>query len=306
MIRTFRFWLLAILAISFAACGKEKSVDSTDGERSGVFSMKIDGKQWIADEVSAAITADGYLVISGQSASKISFSIKLKADKPGKYQLDPSTKDDFVGIMIDQSGATTIPYGTGFGNDPNNAGGIVEITEIDNTSKILSGKFQLKVLSADGSNKVLTLTEGLIENLSFASSNNPGGPGNPGTGSGTFAAKVNGTAFPVSIVSGTSGFGLLSITALSGGGNTLLLSMPAAITAGTYNLAGSLGYIAAYSEGITQYQTVVSGELIITEHNTATKTIKGTFNFKVKKNATDNFDITEGSFSVTYVEVQVP
>lgn len=295
MIRTFRFWLLAILAISFAACGKEKSIDSTDGEGSGVFRMKIDGTQWTADKVAAAaLTADGYLMISGENSNKKSFSITLKTDKPGKFQLAPDTDADFLAMLLDESAGSPVPFSTSFGANSSEAGGIVEITKVDKTTKKISGKFELKVRAVDGTTK--TLTEGVIENLSYSSAGDPGTP-NPGV-SGKYTAKIDGVQWSATLATEANLVsGKLSITGLSND-KTLVLLQLQGTTPGTYTLDPSADHYATlvYNQGagptyLSTSATTAGGTVELTKYDEATKKVSGTFTLKL-------FDAT-GSSSKT-------
>ncbi len=82
---------------------------------------------------------------------------------------------------------------------------------------------------------------------------------------------------------------------------SLLLLVPANITAGTYNIGPTGDIQGTFSGGLTASYAADSGKLIITEHNTGDKRIKGTFDFdatNVISGAASVF--TDGEFNLVY------
>ncbi len=81
---------------------------------------------------------------------------------------------------------------------------------------------------------------------------------------------------------------------------TVTMTLPDSITPGTYSMNG-FEYYGIYLDGTNSLGSV-SGTLKILEHNTATKRIRGNFNFKAESPLNTNIasSLTEGYFSVEY------
>lgn len=135
-------------------------------------------------------------------------------------------------------------------------------------------------------------------------------PVNPGSDN-KFFAKVDGQDYNPGFVTGlVSGFTqTLLITGSMGDGEEIQLQIPAAVTPGTYvldfNLANS--YYAYYqrSDVDEDYGFSDGGTLTIISNDVAGKKIKGSFSFNTDPFLSDGstFQITEGSFEITYTEI---
>jgi hypothetical protein len=129
------------------------------------------------------------------------------------------------------------------------------------------------------------------------------------TGSNTFAVKVDGTALVPTQITGISAFGKVSIVA-SDGTKSVSITVPTTAVAGNYTMDffGSeyIGqYNPTFSTTATNYfvASTATSKLTITEHNTTTKSLKGTFNFKATDfvgTSTKTYLLTEGTFAVKY------
>ncbi len=160
----------------------------------------------------------------------------------------------------------------------------------------MSGSFSIKVFRPiDGQEK--NITEGVFTNISYET--NPLPPANV---SDTFRVKADGAQFPVSSVMAVSAFGMISVSASDQAvSKTVGLSFKSTITPGSYNFSlFGMDYIAQYNIG-TSYLVGSSGTLMILEHNTTTKKIRGNFSFKAAEIVgSKTADLTEGYFSVSY------
>lgn len=82
---------------------------------------------------------------------------------------------------------------------------------------------------------------------------------------------------------------------------TLMLVLPANVTAGTYDIEAFGDVQVSYSGGSTSLYTAKSGKVVVTEHDTAGKRIKGTFEFEGEdafNGGTASFK--DGEFNVAY------
>ena len=114
-------------------------------------------------------------------------------------------------------------------------------------------------------------------------------------------AQINGKPYEAVHVSGfiTPGLHTLLLTGAMGTGEDIQLFLPEDIAAGTYDFTTIQG---KYQENEEESGFAVSGALTIASHNTTSKNIKGTFYFTTKPLLEGNpsFDVTEGSFDISY------
>jgi Family of unknown function (DUF6252) len=126
----------------------------------------------------------------------------------------------------------------------------------------------------------------------------------PATGSNTFSFKVDGTKFTPKQILAKKVENLVLLTATDGT-QTLILTVLASSKAGDYNMDLGGDYAANFTPtlaGTTAFAAEsATSKLTITEHNTTTKHLKGSFNFKgVELIGSASKMITEGVFDVTY------
>jgi hypothetical protein len=259
--------------------------------------MKIDGQQWVANTSAGATILAGYIVIQGLSNDNRSFLIQLGDNGVATYQLDQQSAG--VAFLTDANDASGNPYTTNQGTSASDAGGTVIVTKIDQVNKTISGTFSFKMFREDD-NKQVTITEGSFENLKYTTELPP-----TSGADADLKVKVNGTLWTAQVVNGAVSNGKLLISgAATDLTKTVGLYMPANVTAGTYDFSPIGSYVGYYTSGPVSSPLVyasLSGKLTITEHNTSTKTIKGTFSFTGTDGGTGTVQLTEGSFTVKYL-----
>lgn len=294
MSRLTRTILFLLMTPAFFACQKEISDETaTGGNAKGKLRMKIDGKQWEADSYASASILAGYIVITGISSDKKTFMIQLEDEGATTYTLDQQSMH--AAALTDDNEASPVSYTSNQGQSTADAGGTVVVTRIDQQNKTISGTFTLK-LYRDLDSKQLVLTEGVFENIPYETQLPP----NTGANA-NLTVKIDGSSWSGKSVSGMAVQGTLMITAteldLS---KTVGLTMPATITAGSYTFEND-PILGVYIKGTTNLASS-SGTLTITEHNTSTKIIKGTFAFKASDllGSANTAQLTEGSFTVQY------
>ena len=294
-----RLLVYLLLSVSVVSCSKEKSTESGQGGPvTGTLKMKIDGQQWVANKAAGATMVAGLIAIQGLSNDDRAFDITLEDHGIATYQLDNQSLNG--AILTDANGANGGEgYTTNQGN-PGDAGGTVTITKIDQTNKTMSGTFTFKMYRESDSKQV-TITEGVFENLKYSTEVPP----NAGADA-DFKVKIDGTLWTGQVVSGTAFNGQLIISAAESNiSKSVGLTMPANVTPGTYSFSSLGTYMGIYNYGSATSPTTLtseSGTLTITEHNTSTKTIKGTFSFVAKPLLGGTaVQFTEGSFTVKYL-----
>lgn len=137
---------------------------------------------------------------------------------------------------------------------------------------------------------------------------NPGDSTVDSTVTQAFSVKINDTAFTPTSLNVQKASSLIVITATQTSGlfaKVVMLTMPENVVAGTYDLQATGSYLGSYAGGSGTSGSIflsTSGKLTITEHNTTTKVIKGTFFFEGtdQLGSGPNAQLTEGSFTVQY------
>jgi hypothetical protein len=294
MKKSVRFLMCLLLAVSVISCQKEISEENGgNGPVTGVLKMKIDGQQWVANKSASATILAGFIAINGVSDDNKNLLIQLQDQGEAAYQLDQQSLG--VAVYADGNDAATDAFATDAGNSTADAGGTVTITKIDKTNKTITGTFVFKAYR-DSDSKQVVITEGSFENLKYTDQLQP-------TTGSDFKVKIDGTLWTAKSVQGIVQSGELNLIATElDFSKTVSLTMPANITAGTYDLADATKFISFYMKGTTDIFAAISGSMTITENNAGTKTIKGTFNFdglNIIGNGT-TAKLTEGTFSIKY------
>lgn len=295
-------YLLAALSIFlfFTSCSKEKSVEigqnpTAIGSGSGVFKMKINGTQWEAGNTAYASISGGFIHINGKSKDNKAFIITLGDTLATTYVLSQGILN--LAALSDIADLSGISYGTNEGTDTADAGGIVVVNNIDKVNKTISGTFRCKVFrDIDGSQK--QITEGVFDKVSYNTSASPLGTTSK---TDTIRAKIDNTAWSaVGITSNAFGGSIIISGAAIDGVRSVSLSFPQDITPGTYDL-NILSPVGLYFPTPATIYASESGNVTITEHNTTTKRIRGSFNFKATdQTGSKSAQLTEGYFSVKY------
>jgi hypothetical protein len=282
------------------SCQKEISVELGQNgavpatPASAIFKMKIDGSQWIATRQANATILVGFTSIIGISADAKTLSITLNDSVPGTYVLDQKSFN--AAALSDSADLAGLSYSTDQGSDTTQAGGVVVVTAIDKVKKTISGTFYFK-LYRDFDKKQKGIIEGSFVNLPFLTTL-------PAAAiTDTLNVSIDNVAWKAKSISGTLSGASLYITGSELDLSKLVaLSIPGNIAAGTYSFDAVTGnYIGVYSPVANSYMTSQSGKLTIIEHNSATKRIRGNFDFKAVDLITAKASqLTGGYFSIGY------
>ena len=279
------------------SCDKEFSLETGGGlvVPQGSFRAQIDGEQWIATQVKSASRLNGVILLVGASGDGQSITLRVVDSGVHNYQLQNTS--DNKGFYMDSS---IVPISE-FGTDQwlvDSTYGNINITAIDTVRKTISGNFQMKVFrQIDGLKR--TITNGEFTNISYGP---PPVVTPPPGGADTFRVKVGGVDFNYSTFSGAESFGIINMTAMSASGQTVMLTLPAAIAVGTHNFSAGMP-MANYMPDMTTMMEAVSGSVEIIEHNVAGRMIRGNFSFEANDPDTplpNNVVLSDGYFSITY------
>jgi Family of unknown function (DUF6252) len=291
--------LLIILCFGSNSCQKDfviSGIDSTlitpPGSVSGNFTAKIDGVQFVANKATGATRALNVIAITGEANDGGLIVLRVADSGVHVYTLDISSSSN-AGVYSKDNG---IAYTTNGGNSAAQSGGTLSITSIDTAGKTLSGTFSIKLYRPIDSTQK-NITEGVFNNISYGTLAIP-----PANSTDTFRVKVDGVQFPVFSIVGISAFNMIG---LSGSdqlvSKTVGVTIPSNVTPGSYTftLFGP-DYIGQYNVD-SSYLAAESGTLIILEHNTTTRRIRGNFSFHASEIiGTKVSELTEGYFSVVY------
>ena len=299
----FAILFISVLAFSNSSCQKEFFLDDIDsslittpslpGGVKGSFTANIEGARFTADKLTGASMSLGTIVITGISNGDERIVLSVKDSGVHVYTFDIESTAN-VGIYAK---GNEYSYGTIEGDDPTQSGGTLSIISIDKDKKTISGKFSMTVYRAFDK-KQKKITEGVFTNISYETA-----PVQPANSLDTFRVKIDGISFPVYSVVTLNLMNTIAITVNNqAASKTVGLTMPTDVKAGTYNYSPIvMDFFGQYNPASNTFLVANSGTITILEHNTATKRIKGNFNFEAKELiGSGKASLTEGYFSLTY------
>lgn len=307
------FVSILTLGFFFNSCSSNEYVDdeiAVDMAAPGKLQFDFDGTTFVSTSVQAILT-DDYISITGLRSSKGDFIvITVPSDKVGTYTWkNVSNQNKGWGLRLAYSPSSS-EYSSFIGlseEDADNDLGIsnyedtatVTLTSIDLKTKKISGTFQFTGIRSNSNNKLETkiFTKGSFNDITYINNE-------PVVKNNTFSAKLDGTNFVPTSVTAISGMGKIMIGGTKGSVENILVSVPNTIKTGNYSTGDSgFNYIIRYSKDTTPggMFDATKGTIVILSHDTAKKTISGTFNASlVTYPSTVKHEVTEGAFSVSY------
>lgn len=267
----------------------------------GDFRAKIEGVQWVADKYAQCARMNNIINISGLGLDKKTITITLQDSGVHNYTLAWDNSSMSAGAFMDSALTDVTAFTSNAGTSPDQAGGVLSITSINEVTKTMSGTFSFKAVRQT-TGETRTITEGVFNNIPYITSLPPT------TATDTFNVKIDGAAFtPVSVfgIKNTIGLSNIAITGSDASGTkTVAVYFPIDVTPGIYTIGSAFSdYFGQYNVNSTTFLASTSGSLEILFHDPVTKRVRGRFNF-----AADVFplggapaQITEGYFAVTYL-----
>lgn len=247
---------------------------------------KIDGELFRSSIKKAVIYDDGTLVISGSAGDK-SISFITTSTKVGTYMISQNTIDK-ISFKKDQ---------TQFVSKNKETEGQVTITEVYNNK--ISGKFNFKNLKDENGN-ISNFTDGWFYRLPIENGTieeEATEQINPCLLNASLTAMVNGSEM-ITDNHNANLYGVDNASILIKATNDnqeVIIVFRADVTPGEYSLTGSGDFSASYALH-NDKSSALSGRLIITDHDTYTKCIGGSFEF----NTRSGVQISNGSFKFGY------
>lgn len=281
----------------FEADDLDASITNNDTNNSAVFRVAIDGETFVADNPVATVIDDVINISGIKTSTGEIITLTVFGNAVGRYQLGVTQNQ----VEVNAASYTNQLDGTGdtwiAATDFITPQGEVNIVEIDRENETISGTF-----SFTGHNVSLpqiAFTSGVFTNVSFAGglvttdSNN------------MFSAKVDGVEFTADAINAVqttlSNMSTIGIVATKNTMETLSITVDANIEPGDYQFGGINIPTAQYNLSLTD-ANIGEGSFTITTHDTTNRRIVGTFSFTASPLLSDgaSFEITEGSFDVTY------
>ena len=281
--------LFSVLSLTYYGCGKDDDDDNTTPPApTPVVTAKIDGTAWsaISNGISGSIIdATSNVTFMASDSSVMAFSVQEEFELNETYDIGPLSGN--AAIYSNGTGKVWASY--------INSGCIGEltITAINKTNKLVSGTFSFTAHRA-ADNSFREITEGVFTDVSYKTSNS--GYGN------SFSIQINGTQFNSTSVKGNVSGALLMLTSNNGQGETVGIELPFITSGGNYQLTSFSAYKGSYDPLSADYAVSVSGTLLITSHNFASKTITGTCNYIAEPfaGAPPSYNLSNGTFSINY------
>jgi hypothetical protein len=270
------------------------------------FKVDFDGRTFTASTTQAIVNSD-YVAITGRKSSGEFFQITIPGARTGTYVINPNTPSSNFALAFSQ-GNGNVPYlavddeNGAFADFPNYTDTAeIVISSIDVVNKRIVGTFKFTgVKFADNTGTTIetkVFTNGVF-NLPYTS--DVVAP----TGN-SFTAKIDGTAYVPTNITGVKTNGLVSVIGRRGNVENIGVVVPEDAAAGSvYN------FTALSSDARGQYildstpEGIYggSGSVTIISHNVTAKRIKGTFSFVATSMiGGGSVNITDGTFDITYL-----
>lgn len=302
------FILVTISILFFSSCIPNPTENADPiNPYEGVLKVDFDGQTFIAT-TTQAIVNDNYISLTGVKTNGEVFQITIPEVAEGIYtwsDFSPTSSGFALAYTQVSNGITYVGARddsgefSGFDNYTDTAE--VVISSIDAVNKKISGTFKFTGVRFDDTGNAVTtkvFTNGSFTNIPFTA-DVPAPTGN------SFTAKLEGVAFVPTNISGFSNSGRISIIGRKGSIQNISLNLISSVVPGTYDLTDFGDYVGQYVKDATPEGSsfaAESGTVTIISHNTTTKRIKGTFEYFATSVLlpSENYDITEGTFEVTY------
>lgn len=286
---------LSLLALCylflFLGCGDddEEGLDAAPGQ----LSVRINNELWTSVEAGAELR-NGFIGLAAIDANGDNIAIVLKGQDVGIYEVEDLIQSGAPDNLVAYTPFGDVSFTSAY--DIETTGGIVTVTELDTVNNFISGTFEVNLARNTGSgDSLINLTQGAFNRLDLIVEQDV-------IGNNEFSAMVDGVTFQPNVIGGTVAAGSIVLSFSKNSGESIALTLPADIDNGSYTL-GALGstYSASYVKSALESFFADDGTVIITNHNTNSKLIEGTFNFT----ATPFFggtsvSVTEGTFKVNY------
>ncbi|WP_291149331.1 DUF6252 family protein [Flavobacterium sp. UBA7680] len=308
---------ISILTVGsiFSSCNSDEFVENEkqneilDVAAPGTLQCDFDNKTFVSTSVQAFV-GDNYVSITALRSTKGDrIQIILPSNKLGTYTWKSGEKGGFAitysPISTEYSSfisgsKETIDHDFGVSDYEDTAS--VTITAIDAKSKKISGTFQFTGVRFDLDALLRTkkITNGSFNEITFKDDTSV-------LGNNSFAAKLDGVNFNPTNISGSLISGYITVVAKSSDFINIKIKMPSTIKGGgNYNystVSNEDDILIEYNDEKVKKNMFIleKGTIDILSHDTARKTIIGTFTASFKPTQPDKkHEITDGVFNISY------
>jgi hypothetical protein len=277
LIKKISLSLLALGAIIVSSCS-----DNLDVDNNPAIQAQLNGEFYRAVQTNAVNNENGGVSISG-TAPAGTVVLNLESSSSGIYFLGPGANSS-ASFSVDEDNTYSTEFGSGRGE--------LNVFRTD-TPNTISAEFSF-IAYNEAETDSIYMRQGIAYQVPFGT-----GFFIPSPDPDLFSAQIDGNAFlPAAndIEVFDNGSAGIEISGAIGSAE-LIISIPQNASPGTYAFDMMSGAVGQYSDG-TNTSGAVSGEIVVTAHNTTTDFIEGTFEFMT--DAPNVFDVTSGVFRVSY------
>jgi len=290
MNRFFSIFLILLLIASLSSLYSCRGSSSGKSDLVAMYGL-INGSNWRASDPTA-IVSEHKIKVNGTSANGQTIIITLNTKELGEYTFS-STNGHFAEFIPNMASGTE-RYSTVNGE----GGGIVRLTSLNEETRSLGGEFQFKAYRPDGS--VKSATEGKFSNVPYTFYNF-----DDDKYANAFNFTFNNIIWNTTTISGIKNDTAMILTGecdRSQAWQSVILQMPPEVSDGVHYFGQDVfGY---FQSGFDKFPAT-AGAITVTENNSETKIIKGTFFFNYLNKNNEVQSITDGSFDVKYSDLTV-
>jgi len=288
-----RYLSIFFVMLLFASMIFLYSCGNTSSGKANLVAMYglVNGTNWRGADPTA-IVSEHKIKINGTSANGQTIIITLNTKELGEYTF--SQTNGHYAEFIPNMASGTERYSTQTGE----GSGFVRLSSLNEETNSLGGEFYFKAYLANGTFK--SVTEGKFTNVPYTYYNFE-----DETYNSVFTFAHNNTIWNAVTVSGIKNDTAIIVTGecdRSQAWQSITLQMPPNISEGMHYFGTDVSGI--FQSGFYNYPAT-AGAITITENNSQTKIIKGTFFFDYRDNNNDVQSISNGSFDVKFSDMTV-
>lgn len=283
-----------LISLSLAILSFLASCNANSSGKRELVSMYglVNGSNWRSADPTAIIS-DSRIKMTGISGNGQAIIITLNAKQVGEYTFSPT--NGHYAEFIPNMAAGTERFST---LNSESGSGFVRLSSLNTELKTLGGEFAFSAYRADGS--VKNLTEGKFVNVPYTYYDF-----GEDVYTNVFKYGAGGTIWSaVDIYANKTDTAMVLYGACdrSVSWQSITLQLPTNITTGRHDFGN--GISATFQSGFYNFPAT-EGAVTISEYNTNTKVIKGTFFFNYLNNNNEVQSITDGSFDIKYTDLTV-
>jgi hypothetical protein len=280
--------VLVVVLSLFASC---KGNGSGGRELVSMYGL-INGSNWRSADPTAVIS-DSRIKMTGISGNGQAIIITLNAKQVGEYTFTPT--NGHYAEFIPNMASGTERFSTL--NDESGSG-YVRLSSLNTETKTLGGEFAFTAYRNDGG--VKNVTEGKFTNVPYTYYDF-----GDDVYTNVFSYGTGGTIWSaIDIYANKTDTAMVVYGACdrSVSWQSITLRLPTNITTGRHDFGNDIS--ATFQLGFNNFQAT-EGAVTISEYNTNTKIIKGTFFFNYMNNNNELQSVTDGTFDIKYTDLTV-